>query len=212
MAGLFAPGSSLTGRSIAESLAISPSPVRDALKRLEADGVIEGRDKSAYFVTELSRDQYLDIIKLRMVIEGEAAGAAAKASRAEDLARLEAIHLRYSNTTDVAESITVNYLFHFEIYKLAGSPILIDVVENLWMRIGPVMHLHMQDYGVGDVADSHGRLIDAIKRKDARGATRALERDLLEASKVIAPKLAASKSARISSDTLVATLDNVVFS
>jgi DNA-binding GntR family transcriptional regulator len=211
MAGLFAPGSSLTGRSIAESLAISPSPVRDALKRLEADGVIESRDKSAYYVTELSREQYLDIINLRMTIEGDAAGAAAKASRAEDVARLEAIHFRYSNTADVAENIRINYLFHFEIYKLASSPILIDVVENLWMRIGPVMHLHMQVYGVGEVTDSHGRLIDAIKRHDQRGATRALKRDLSEASKVIAPKLATNRSARTSSSTLVATLDTEIF-
>lgn len=207
MAGQIAPGSGLTGRSLADSLAISPSPVRDALKRLEADGVIESRNKSAYFVSELSREQYLDIINLRIQIEGYAAGEAARHASAEDVARIEAIHRRYTQTQSFAESVRVNYFFHFEIYKLARSPILIEVTENLWMRIGPIMQLHMHGYGVGDVADSHERLIEAIRRGDVRSATRALERDLTVASRVIAPSLPSRKLADESRGGLLATLD-----
>jgi len=197
MAGLILPGTGLTGRSLADSLGTSPSPIRDALKRLEADGVIESRNKSAYFVSELTREQYLDIINLRMQIEGYAAGQAARHASADDIARIEALHARYAATSDYAESVHINYLFHFEIYRLARSPILIEIAENLWMRIGPVMHLHMQDYGVSDVTNNHGRMVEAIRRGDPRGATRALERDLTIASKIIAPNL---QSAAISTN------------
>jgi GntR family colanic acid and biofilm gene transcriptional regulator len=194
MSGLLAPGSSLTGRSIAESLGISPSPVRDALKRLEADGVIESRNKSAYFVGALSRERYIDIMNLRVQIERFAAAKAAEVARPEDIRRLSDINRRYAATTDIAEALRINYLFHFEIYKLANSSILIDVVENLWMRIGPVMHLHMQDYGIGEVTDNHRQLISAIKARNPRGAARALEQDLREAAKIIAPKLSLNGS------------------
>lgn len=207
MAGQIAPGSGLTGRSLADSLAISPSPVRDALKRLEADGVIESRNKSAYFVSELSREQYLDIINLRIQIEGYAAGEAARHAKADDVARIEAIHDSYTQTESFAESVRINYFFHFEIYKLARSPILIEVTENLWMRIGPIMHLHMHDYGVGEVSDSHQRLVEAIRRGDARGATRALERDLTVASKIIAPNLPSRDFTDESRSALFAKLD-----
>lgn len=193
IAGQLAPGSSLTSRSIAESLGISPSPVRDALKRLEADGVIEGRNKSAYFITELSREEYIDIMNLRIQIEGFAAAEAAKATRPEDVRRLAKINDRYTAATDIAELVRINYLFHFEIYKLANSPVIMDVVENLWTRIGPVMHLYMQDYGVPEVTNRHSEIIGCMKRKEARGAARALAQDLREAAKSIAPRLPASK-------------------
>jgi DNA-binding GntR family transcriptional regulator len=62
------------------------------------------------------------------------------------------------------------------------------------MRIGPVMHLHMQDYGIGEVTDNHRQLISAIKARNPRGAARALEQDLREAAKIIAPKLSLNGS------------------
>jgi DNA-binding GntR family transcriptional regulator len=185
MAGVFLPGQSLTGRSIAESLGVSPTPVRDALKRLGADGVIESRSKSAYFVGELSREQYLEVLNLRIRIEGYAAAEAARVATPEDIAQIEAIQARYTATQDVNESVRINFQFHFEIYKLVRSQILIDVVENLWMRIGPSMHLHARGYGLAQVIDNHRRLIEALRNNDSRAAERALQRDLGEAVKAI---------------------------
>lgn len=189
MSGRFAPGAPLTGRSIADGLGISSSPVRDALKRLEADGIVSGRNKSAYFVSKLSRQQYLDIIDLRMLIEGQAAARAAELATAETIDRLKRIHKSYSETSEVAENVRLNYVFHFEIYKMAGSSIVIEVVENLWVRIGAVMHLHMQEYNAADVAESHGRIIASLEAGDAEGAAEALRRDLREASQIIAARL-----------------------
>lgn len=191
MAGVFLPGASLTGRSIAESLGVSASPVRDALKRLEADGVVEGKSKSAYYITQLSRQQYLEIMALRIQIERYAVAQATKFASAEDIDRIEALHGKYVASVDIAQGIAINHAFHFAIYELARSQILIDVVENLWMRIGPSMHLHLQGYAIADVTDNHASLIEALRRGNPQGAERALERDLTSATKAIAPFLPA---------------------
>jgi GntR family transcriptional regulator, colanic acid and biofilm gene transcriptional regulator len=194
MSGRFAPGAPLTGRSIAEGLGISSSPVRDALKRLEAHGIVSGRNKSAYFVSKLSRRQYLDIIALRMLIEGEAAASAAECATPAAIDRIRRIHGLYSETDDVAEHVRLNYLFHFEVYSIAATSIVIEVVENLWVRIGGVMHLHMQEYDALDVAESHARLIAALENRDPEEAAEALRRDLREASQIIAALLDAGEA------------------
>lgn len=194
MEGIFLPGASITGRSIAENLGVSPTPVRDALKRLEADGVIEGRSKSAYFVITLSREQYIEVLYLRQIIEGHAAARAAIKAKPSDVRRIQAIQDRYMGARDLEESVRIDFAFHFEIYKLANCQILMDVIENLWMRIGPSMYLHGDGYDLAAVGKNHQRLIDALKRNDPVNAEASLRIDLLDAMKVIAPKLS-SKSA-----------------
>jgi GntR family transcriptional regulator, colanic acid and biofilm gene transcriptional regulator len=197
MAGLLAPGSAVTGRSIAQSLGVSPTPVRDALKRLEADGVIEGRNKSAYFVRELTRERYVDILNVRTEIECYAATLAAKTATPVDIAYLEKVNAKYVVARNMSESIRLNYLFHFGIYKLARSAILLEVISNLWVRIGPSMHLYLQSYRVTDVVNNHSRIVTALKKKDPEGAAAALRKDLNEAAKVIAPRLPTVSSARL---------------
>lgn len=189
MDGTLLPGSSITGRSIAERFGLSPTPVRDALKRLEADGVVESRNKSAYFVIDLSREQYLEVLDVRQEIEGFAAARAAREATPDDVDRIEALNERYASTTDLLETIRINFAFHFEIYKLAGSQLLIDLIENLWMRIGPSMYLHAEEYDTAAVARNHQLLIKALRASDPGAAATALRRDLKDAIKAITPRL-----------------------
>ncbi len=202
MAGLLAPGTAITGRSIAQGLGISPTPVRDALKRLEADGVVEGRSKSAYFVNELTRETYIEILNLRCEVESYAVALAAKTATPDDVRYLENVNAKYIVARSMTESIKLNYLFHFGVYKLARSAVLLEVIANLWVRIGPSMHLYLQSYKVSDVVNNHGRIIAALKRHDPEGAAAALRKDLNEAIKVIAPRLPSPAVAGLSDESV----------
>ena len=190
MSGIIRSGTSLSGRSIAESLGTSPQPIRDALKRLEADGVIESRNKSAYFVIAPTRRQYLDIQQLRLLVEGDAVATAARNATAADADRIEEIHGVYRRVGDFAESYRVNFTFHFAVYRLARSQLLLDVIENLMMRCGPLLHLLSHKYSLGEVAQNHEGIVEALRRRDPAAAQRALRRDLSQAMPVIAPPLA----------------------
>lgn len=179
----------MTGRSIAMAVGISPTPVRDALKRLEADGVIEGRNKSAYFVKSLTREIYFEILNLRRKVEGYAAALAARNAKIDDILHLENINAKYLASRKPKATIQLNYQFHFGIYRLANSDVLLDVISNLWIRTGPIMHLYLTAYEGELVANNHARIIDALRKGDSAAAEAALQRDLDEAIKVIAPLL-----------------------
>lgn len=189
MMGVFDPGANITGRSIAESLGVSQSPVRDALKRLEADGVIESRDRSAYYLLNLSREQYLEIMSIRSLLEGHATAEAAKRAKASDIKRLKRINDEYRRAMP-RDSLRINFSLHFEIYCLAQMPILLELIENMWMRIGPVMHFHFSEYDQLEVTRNHAAIIEALERNDSIAARRALQRDLNDAARAIPPHLA----------------------
>jgi DNA-binding GntR family transcriptional regulator len=194
MSGVFAPGDSLTSRSLAESFGVSATPVREALKRLEADGVLKSRLKSAYFLPVLAREDYLDLLEIRARVEGFAAATAALAATDRDVAALKRTNRAYSRSgRDIAEGFRLNYRFHFGIYQLTRSPLLLSVIENFWVRSGPTLHFHLHGYGIDQVTDNHDALVAALGRHDAKGAERALRRDLSEAAKVIAPQLPAAR-------------------
>lgn len=192
MMGVFEPGATITGRSIAESLGVSSTPVRDALKRLEADGVVEGRHRSAYHLKELTRSQYLEVMSLRALMEGRAAAEAAKLATDDDIVRLATINDEYRHATK-RESIRANFYFHFEIYCLAKSQLLLDLIEKMWMRIGPLMHLHFLEYDQMEVAGNHAAIIDALRNHNPAAAQRALQRDLSAAARGISRLLSPDK-------------------
>lgn len=194
MSGVFAPGGSLTSRSVADSLGVSASPVRDAMKRLEGDGVLRSREKSAYFLAELDRSDYEDIIALRLRLEGYAAAEAAKVMDDATVAHLRQLNRDYmANVRMASESLKSNFAFHFGIYRLAGSPVLIELIENLWLRIGPLLQFHAEDGDFTELTANHERIIDALAARNDRLAERALRRDLTDAARVIMPRLRADK-------------------
>jgi len=190
MSGAFGPGAAMTTRSIAEVLGVSPSPVRDALKRLEADEAIEGRQKSAYFIRLLSPEDYWDILNIRLQLEGYAVRTAAQLISDSEVGVIEDINRQYSAAAaNIPETLRLNFLFHFRIYRLCQSQRLINLIENLWTRIGPTMHYHTIGYDTNQVAENHSRLIEALRQRKPKAAQRALERDLTDAAKAITPRL-----------------------
>ncbi len=194
MSGVFAPGASITTRSLAESLQISGSPVRDALKRLEADSALESRNKSAYFLPLLSKKDYAEVLAIRVRLEGYAAREAASIISESQIREIEEFNNMYRNSNNVRDELLANFQFHLAIYKSIGSSVLVDTIENMWMRIGPTLHV---DTLFGDgrpVVKNHERIIEALRHRDGAAAERALVRDLTEAAEVIMPRLSKGRS------------------
>ncbi len=202
MAGLLAPGTAITGRSIAQGLGISPTPVRDALKRLEADGVVEGRSKSAYCVNELTRETYIEILNLRCDGPEVAVALAAETATPDDVRYLENVNAKYIVARSMTESIKLNYLFHFGVYKLARSAVLREVIANLWSEDRPV-HAPLPAVLQGQRRRQQSRPdYCGAGRRDPEGAAAALRKDLNEAIKVIAPRLPSPAVAGLSDESV----------
>lgn len=192
--GRVAAGVGLSVRSLAETLGVSAAPVRDALKRLEADGVLFARPRSGFSTRPLDAAEYADLLDVRLRLEPHAAALAARRARPDDLAAIAAAHEGYSRAlAEGAEGTRIaahNQRFHFAIYRAAQNPVLLDLISNLWVRLGPVLARVTPDLIPGG-HDHHALALDAIRDGRADIAAQAIDEDLSGAARSISATIAA---------------------
>lgn len=194
MSGGVLPNAGLTLRSLSEAMGVSLTPVREALKRLEADGALVSRSKSAFFVYAPDKSDFAQITDIRLKLEGHAIRCAALEARDKDLDSLRRINDQYRtelsrDKISTVDTLQVNFRFHFEVYKLSGSPILTQMIETLWLRIGPTLQ---RDWPAdSDISTTifHDQMLDALARNDPDAAETALHNDLTAAYREILPFL-----------------------
>lgn len=197
MSGSIAPGATLTSRPISVALGVSPTPVREALKRLESDGALLGWNKRAFFVSDPDQVDFAELLEIRLSLEVQAIRAAARRATAVNLELIREINREYERllASDDAEGpgnvLAVNFRFHFEIYKLSGSPLLVQMIETLWLRIGPSLNRFVVHYRHSDISNFHGQMLEALARQDPDGAEAALRSDLVIAARAVLPQLRA---------------------
>ena len=194
MSGSINPGAKLTSRPISVALGVSATPVREALKRLEADGALVGRNKTAFFVNDPDQSDFAELLDIRLSLEIQAIRAAALRATANDLNPVRRIYEEYKRllaSSDAAEGkvLAINFSFHFEIYKISGSPLLVQMIETLWLRIGPALHSSIVHGKNAELAIGHGEMLDALAARDPNRAEAALRNDLVNAARAVIPQL-----------------------
>ena len=189
MTGLIAPGAVLTSRSLAAQLEVSAQPVRDALKRLEADGILESRPQSGFFLRNPTVSEYREITEIRQRLEGLAARHAALRAQPSTIARLRKLNAAMAKVGKPQLYLAQNFEFHFTIYEEAGLPSLLAIIENLWMRIGPALNHHPHEFNRDETMRKHEAIIDALERGDPDAADAAVAHDLRSAADFIVESL-----------------------
>lgn len=188
------PGEQLSLRTIAQALGVSVMPVREAVHRLVAEQALELSSNRALRVPLMTVSQFQEITAIRINLEGLAtARAAARVDEAACQA-IASLHERFSREIsskrpDKNRLIAFNKELHFAIYAQAGMPMLLQMIESLWLRIGPILNYDLRS-GTERVRerepdDQHDRLVDALKEKDAAGAVEALRCDIQGAADFI---------------------------
>lgn len=170
--GTIASGSSLVETAIAARYGTSRTPVREALSRLEQDGLAERRDRGME-VRSCSPGEILEIYGVRIVLEGLAARTAAEFRSALDLAILEERHLRMV-ATDPADAIamaTTNRQFHEALWTSSHNRTLVDLLARLNSHLTRYPATTLSSPGRWATAlEDHRRLLDAIDARDADAA------------------------------------------
>jgi DNA-binding GntR family transcriptional regulator len=195
VAGRLAPGEKLSLRRVAEALGVSMMPVREAVSRLAADGALEVLPGRAVRVPVLSLAQFRELTRLRLVVEGFAAEEAARQATPADIERIEAFDAAFrqaasADPPDSAAAVAANRDLHFALYEAAAMPSLIDMIERLWLKAGPILNLDMRHeprrLEGGSAMQAHARLLEAVRHQDAPAARAALEDDIAAAAAHIA--------------------------
>ncbi|MBV1851760.1 GntR family transcriptional regulator [Catellatospora tritici] len=182
-----APGDRVSIDGLARSLEVSPTPVREALARLESDGLVRKRAMSGYTTTPLlTRAEFEELFEMRLLLEPAAAARAAQHAGAEDRALLktEAAAEPPVESGDGyrrhAAFTALDARFHDLVAEVSGSTLLRDSI----IRLHSHLHLHRLYFPstqAGDTATEHGRIAKAIAKGDADAASAAMHAHLTAA-------------------------------
>lgn len=144
MTGVYAPGQRIVTSQIAAELAISVIPVREALKKLEEEGLIQYKLNIGAIVTPIDHDKYLEALSVLAVLSGYATALSAKQFPKEKLKELRQLNQQMSEALDefnFRRFGQLNRTFHITIYQYCGNPFLLETIEHVHERIDSIRRM-----------------------------------------------------------------------
>ena len=178
VSGAFALGEQLSEASLAAQLGISKTPVREALLRLRADGLIDIQPQRGTFVFSLTPEQVDDICRFRELIEVAALGAGMQARRPQLVRELEANVQRMAEAQAAADWRAIPLLdqaFHEVIVEQGGNAYLAQAYELVASKIRALRsRLPEENDRVGHCQENHAAIVRLIRKGDVARAQQAL--------------------------------------
>jgi DNA-binding GntR family transcriptional regulator len=186
VAGALAPGEPLVEIATAERYGTSRTPVREALRRLEQDGLVERADRGMR-VRARSPEEVLEIYDVRIGLESTAARWAAARHTELDLVRLRAAHQRMVelDPVDPAAMAEANRRFHETLWTAGHNGTLVDLLRHLNAHLTRYPATTLTRPGRwAAVLDEHARLIDAVAERAADRAAKIAEEHMAAAREI----------------------------
>ncbi|MFI8962848.1 GntR family transcriptional regulator [Streptomyces sp. NPDC053493] len=166
------PGDPIRQDSLAARLDVSRVPLREALKTLEAEGLVVHHVHRGYFVAELSLDDLEEIYRIRRILETEAVLAALRRGPDGLFASLEAIQREVeeaAGTGDVTAMAEANRRFHFTLVEASGMPRLVRLIATLWDATDAYRSLYYtEEPHRARAVHEHRAVLSAVLESDER--------------------------------------------
>lgn len=167
--GELAAGEQLRQRDLAQRFHVSQTPVREAMRRLESEGLVVGDTHRGFTVVVPDDGPVEENFQIRAALESLGASLAARKIDEQGLAGLQALNDRMrAMDDDDPRYAALNREFHFAVYSCAGSPLLLTLMRLLWASLqgGPrVLRSHAES------ARQHDAILDALRAGDAAAAS-----------------------------------------
>jgi DNA-binding GntR family transcriptional regulator len=172
--GDFVPGQYLRLEEIAARFDVSTMPVREALRDLEAEGLVTIFPHRGAIVTQLSADELQDIYDIRVMLEEMATRLAVPLVTEDTLTELTSLVEQMEEYRgDVASFVKLNHRFHLTLYGASGRRHLCELNRMLRYRAQHYLHVFIVEVDLGHLPDTHGEhraILAACKRGDAEQA------------------------------------------
>ena len=194
--GSLEPGQPVTMQGIIRDLDAGMTAVREAIRRLTAEGALilqDNRRVSVPRLTPLALDQ---IAFARDAVEPRIAELASAHLTPALIARLEEIDARIEpaiRAGDIPAYLQWNHAFHFTLYEASGAEVLIDIARSLWLRFGPALRVVVGRYGPSGLPDRHAEALEAMRAGDAAALAGAMRRDIADGVGLVRMALAAGE-------------------
>jgi len=173
-------GKQLRQRDLAQRFHVSQTPVREALRRLESEGLVVGDTHRGFTVVEPDDGPVEENFQIRAALESLGASLAAHKIDADGIGRLRDLNdqMRALGDDD-SRYADLNREFHFMVYEHAGSPLLLSLMRLLWASLhgGPPMsRTHAES------ARQHDEILDALSAGDAAAAAARTHQHIMSAA------------------------------
>jgi len=170
--GVFQPGARLREEEVGDALGLSRTPVREALRRLETDGIVEHRPRIGAVIRSLSHVEVVELYEMRLVLERTAAEMAAKHGSEAEFDTLDALNDQIAEArANPAIGAAINQDFHRGLYLAARNRFLLDAaraLNNSLLLLGPTTYTGQERIDV--VVGQHRAIVDALRAGDAEAA------------------------------------------
>jgi DNA-binding GntR family transcriptional regulator len=188
--GEVAPGQALRQEELAERFGVSRLPVRDALLRLEAQGLVHVYPNRGAFVISLSADDVTEIYEMRLLLEGDIIERAVPRMTPDDWRRIDSAHAEATRTAGGPEWIEGDWRFHRALYEPAARPRQLATIENLRSTVArySIGHDALPSRTPEWLAD-HDAILEACRARAAVAAKQRLVQHLRRALALVLAKL-----------------------
>jgi DNA-binding GntR family transcriptional regulator len=181
-------GQSLTIREITEEMGTSPTPVREAVRRLLTEGAFELLPNGTVRVRQMTEEQRQHSRDVRIVLEGIAARRAAAYAEPAEIDSLEHINKEMKlaiKRSDIKQTCHKNLEFHFQMYRAARSEVVFEIIERLWVHNSPFLTAYVTSllgahpkHASTTLTGQHDRIIRALRQRNGDAAEDAIHADL----------------------------------
>ncbi len=181
--GQLTPGQAVTIQGLAGMLDAGMTQVREAIRRLTAEGALTLQGNRRVLVPVLTHSQIDELAFARLTIEPKIAQMAIARLAPHDVAALSQIDEEIDTAIvsgDVNGYLRGNFRFHFALYDRAEAPILVALTHTLWLRFGPSLRVVCGRFGTLNLPDRHGEALAAMRARDGAALSEAIERDIAQ--------------------------------
>ncbi|RNB83382.1 GntR family transcriptional regulator [Brevibacillus fluminis] len=198
LTGHYKPGDRLVIREVSRQLGVSDIPVREAIKKLASEGLLELKSHSGARIAPLNIGNLEEIFMIRVELETLATRLAVHAATAEELDLLESYVQSMDDSIekdDIPAYTATNRQFHQLLYRTSHSPILIEMIENLFMRSENSKMIFHHDPARLRISNAeHHALVDALRQKDEETAVSVIRTQKENGFKIVINALKLSRS------------------
>lgn len=181
MLGAIEPGTSLTMRGLAERLGLSPTPVREAVRRLSSEHAIQIKDNRRMTVPLMTPDHFEELVALRVAVEVHAAKRALPYVSdiiIEKLTEIDDRMDRFVAERDLDQLTLLNQAFHRTLYTVNPAQASMPIVESIWLQLGPFQRQAIMRVTEYYEIDRHKEILAALTTRDAAALRDAITNDI----------------------------------
>jgi len=182
------PGQPVTIQGLVKDLEVSMTPVREAIRRLTAEGALEFQGNRRVCVPQMGEKRFAELVFARQYIEPKLAELASINLNGQYIHKLKAIDLQLDEAIakgDVQGYMRHNHRFHFALYAQSNSRVLLPIAKTLWLRYGPLSRIICGQTGTRNLTDHHEEAMAGIARRDHKATANAIRTDIEQGFEIV---------------------------